>query len=281
MRYELVGMSVLAALICVVIPIALAIVLRRRLGVRLWIFVLGALTFIASQVVHIPLMFGVDAAVKAWLPPPPPSWVWLTPVLLGFLAGVCEEPARWLAIRFAVRRDHERGREGAVMLGAGHGGVESMFIGVSVLLSLVNLVILREVDAQGLVTLSGGAMDEAAARTVVEQVQRYWAQPTWEPLLAAVERVLAIALHVSLSALVAHGVRRRALWPLLAAIAWHTIVNAIAVYGVQRWSPVMVELALAAMIVPVAVLLLTWTWRRAGPTLDRATASPTPENEAS
>lgn len=266
MRYELLAMSVFSGLACFAIPIALGVVLRRRLGTRVWLFVLGALTFLGSQLVHLPLLYGVDAAVKAWLPPPPPSWVWLTPLLLGFLAGVCEEPARYLALRFALRRDEDRGREGALMLGAGHGGVEAMLIGASVLLSLINLVIMREVDAQSLITLSMGAMDEAAASAAVEQVQAYWTGSLFMPLLAPFERTIAIALHVSMSALVAHGVRRRALWPLVAAIGWHTAADAVTAFGAQQgWSAIVLELVLAAMVMPVAAAVIVWTWRASAP----------------
>lgn len=266
MRYELLAMSVFSGLACFAIPIALGVVLRRRLGTRVWLFVLGALTFIASQLVHLPLLYGVDAAVKAWLPPPPPSWVWLTPLLLGFLAGVCEEPARYLALRFALRRDEDRSREGALMLGAGHGGVEAMFIGAGVLLSLINLVIMREVDAEGLITLSMGAMDEAAASAAVAQVQAYWTGSLFAPLLAPLERTIAIALHVSMSALVALGVRRRALWPLFAAIGWHTAADAVTAFGAQQgWSAIALELVLAAMVMPVAAAVIAWTWRASAP----------------
>lgn len=263
MRYDLIATGALAALLDAAMPIALALFLRRRLGTRWRLAGVGALAFVASQVVHVPLVLGATHAFRAqWLPSPPEPWWWLEPLLLGVLAGACEEPARWLAFRFVLRRDEDRGRAGALMVGAGHGGIESIFVGVLVPLTLANMIAMHGMDAAEVAALSGGQLDASAAEKAAAQVAAFWASPAWSPLLSTWERATAIVFHVSMSALVAFGVRRRASrWTLPLAIALHTLLNAVAVYCAPRFGPVVVELALLALVAPVSSAILVATWR--------------------
>ncbi|MCZ7684336.1 MAG: YhfC family intramembrane metalloprotease [Sandaracinaceae bacterium] len=262
-RYDLIATTALAALLNLGMPVALALVLKRRLGTRWWLFVLGALSFVASQVVHMPLLYGATAAFRSGsLPQPPDTWWWFSPVFLGLAAGACEEPARWLAFRVVLRREEDRGREAALMVGAGHGGVESIFIGLLVPLTLVNMIVMRGLSGPEVAALSFGSLDAAAAEQTAAQVAEFWAAPFWTPLLSAFERAMTIPFHVAMSALVAYGVRaRKTLWALPLAIGLHALVDAFAVYAAPRWSAVTVELALFAIVAPVAAAALVLTWR--------------------
>lgn len=263
MRSDLIATAALAALLDAAMPIALALVLRRRLGTRWRLFGVGALAFVASQLVHVPLAMGATLAFRErWLPAPPESWWWFDPLLLGLLAGACEEPARWLAFRFVLSREEDRSREGALMVGAGHGGIESVLVGLLVPLTLANMVAMRGMDAAQIAALSGGKLDPAAAEQVAAQVAEFWASPAWTPLLSAWERATAIAFHVSMSALVAFGLRRRASrWALPLAIALHALFDAVAVHAAARWDLVVVELVLFAIAAPLSSAILVATWR--------------------
>lgn len=264
MRYELIATMALAALLDVGMPVVLGLVLWKRLGARWWLFVVGAFAFVASQVVHIPLVMGSTLAFREhWLPSPPDSWWWFNPVVLGLLAGLCEEPARWLAFRFVLRRDADRSREGALMVGAGHGGIESIFVGALIPLTLVNMIAMHGMTAEQIGGLGGGQLDAATAAAAAEQVAEFWATPAWHALLGALERATAITFHVAMSALVAYGIRRGATaWTLPLAIALHALLDALAVHGAAHWGTLAVETALLAFVVPVAAVVLVATWRR-------------------
>ncbi len=67
-----------------------------------------------------------------------------------------------------------------------------------------------------------------------QQVAQYWSAPWPVALLGAVERVFALAIHLSASLLVLQCFRRRSLAWLFAAIGWHWLVDALAVYMVGR-----------------------------------------------
>jgi len=109
------------AAIIVAAVVALAVWLRRRTEVGYGLFFAGAVVFIVSQLVHVPLNMALVPLLPAGNP-------WVTAAFLGLSAGLCEELSRYVGIRWVFTR--VRHGEDALMLGAGHGGVEALFVGV-------------------------------------------------------------------------------------------------------------------------------------------------------
>src|SRR4051812_22268521 len=97
----------------------LAVLLVRRVTRAAWsIAGWGALGFVVSQVVHLPVLGAWHSlTVRGDLPGLGATG---DAIVLGLLAAGCEEPARALVFRWALSR--ERGRDAALMAGAGHGG---------------------------------------------------------------------------------------------------------------------------------------------------------------
>jgi len=200
-------------------PLALAVALRRRVGARYALFGVGGATFVASQVVHLPLNWALGLMG-------PPRGVGLLPLpwvglIAGLSAGLCEELARYLTLRVVVKND--RGWPAALGLGAGHGGVEAMIFGSLALLGLVNVLIAPHAGSLG---VPDG--DQAILRHAARQ---YWALPWYLPLLAGWERVCAIAFHVGASVLVMRAVTRRNLGYLALAVLLHAALDAPLVYA--------------------------------------------------
>ncbi len=280
MRYDLIVSLLVSSLVAILMPLALAFVLKRRWGTSAWLFVAGALGFVASQIIHIPLLMGATAVFAHGGPlEPPPGWSLFNPLFLGLAAGICEEPARFITFRYLLRKEPQRSRDGALMVGAGHGGIESiLLVGLAVPLSLINALVMREMSAEQLAQLGGGSVDAHSAQLAVDQIAQFWATPWWLPALSVWERAMAIGFHVSMSALVAFGVRKRALWPLGLAIFLHAALDAIAVYGAGKWNPIILELAVLAFVAPVSAITLFTTWRASPPTL--AAALPAAETAA-
>jgi uncharacterized membrane protein YhfC len=165
---------------------------------------------------------------------------------------LCEEVARYLVLRLWLK-DARSWRE-AIVFGAGHGGVESLFTGVLLVITIASMAVMRNKD------LAVMGLSPETAELAARQVAEFWSLPFYMPLLAAAERLMAITLHLTLSALVMQCFSRNRLWPLLAAIGWHALVNAVAVFVLGTWGEVAAEGAVAILTLVSGVFLWT-TWR--------------------
>jgi uncharacterized membrane protein YhfC len=246
---------VVEIVVMLVAPLVLGLFLWRRWRLPWILFVAGAATFIASQVVHLPLNYGLTALFRIeGVPTPPEAWqLPFNAAVLGLTAGLCEEIARYLAYRFWIK--DARTWRGALFFGAGHGGIESMLTGLLVGVTLLSMAAMRGLDPSSL----GLPADQAAE--VARQVEAFWAMSAYTPLLAAAERLMAMLFHLSAAALVMQALLRDRLWPLWAAIGWHTLFNAVAVYVNGTWGAEAAEAAMAVLSVGSAAIL--WATRRA------------------
>lgn len=233
----------------IAMPIALGVFLARRFKLAWKLWAIGAVTFILSQVVHIPLNLGLTALfTNKILPPPPEAWrPFFNPLVLGFTAGLCEETARYLVYRFWIK-DARTWRAG-VVFGAGHGGIEAIILGGLVALSFVNLVVLRTMD------LSTLGLPPEQLIALQKQVADYWSAPWYTTLFGAVERALTIPFHIAMAVVVLQAVRRRNLLWLLAAIFSHMALNAAALYALGRVGPYWTEAIVAGFSVMSLILL--------------------------
>ncbi len=168
----------------IVFPLVLGWWLRRKYGGAMYgvgwgVFGIGALTFIASQVVHIPLnyalgLLGGGRGIALWP---------LIPLALaaGLSAGICEEGARWIVLRFLAKKT--RGWRAGLQFGAGHGGAEAIIVGVMALVNVVTLISLRSVNPSAL-GLGGANADQLAAAQAA-----YWRTAAYLPVVGGLERV--------------------------------------------------------------------------------------------
>lgn len=217
-------------IVCFVLPIAGLIYLMIRKKGTGKAFIFGVLAFVISQlVIRIPILTLVL-----------PQYVWFTiltmqpwnyGLFLGLTAGVMEEGARWIAIRFFLkeRTDIEHG----LAFGLGHGGIEAMIlVGLNLVASLVMVIV------------GQGALLPATP---------------FMAFLAGYERLFTIGFHVGASLLVMYGIREgKAFRYLIAAIVLHTIMDAAiiilpAVYkvnsiGIEIYGTIVALITLAAGI---------------------------------
>ena len=161
--------------------------------------------------------------------PTAPDWaqVPLQALIAGFTAGFCEEWARWFILRASLKRRPSWAHlRGALAHGIGHGGIESAILGGLVIMTLLNMIFLR--DFQG--ELPGVTPDQMEA--VRRQVVGFWATPPAMTLVGAGERMMTMVLHVAFSLLVFRGVvlgKRSLVW---LAIAWHWLLDTSVVLAV-------------------------------------------------
>lgn len=244
-----IALRLLNALLMIALPIAVWMRLTRA-GRDDWGLIgAGALTFIASQVLHLPFNhYVLSGFLERFNLQPSSGWnLALWALLLGLSAGLFEELSRLLV--FWRWRPSRKNRRSALALGAGHGGIEAVLVGIISLLTLYSMVTYRNADLSSLV--SPAELPLAAA-----QVSAYWGAPWHLVLLGALERGLALCLHLALSVLVFQTLRRRQLRWVLAAIAWHSAANAVAVFANLTWGPYAAEgLLVGFALASVAIIV--------------------------
>ena len=206
-------------LVSIVLPFVLfsiAIYKRRWLP-----FILGVLAFSISQLlIRVPLLEYLDDHNASYL-----FFTALHPVayalFLGATAAIVEEGARFLAMwYFMKQRDWKAG----LLFGAGHGGIEALWIVgipiISLLLSPSDFV------TEGL----------------------FWA--------SGLERIFAMLIHIGLSILVLQSVVHKKWRYLLIALVIHAVVDAAVGILPLGISPAYQLLAVESVVGLVAVCLL-------------------------
>lgn len=208
----------------IVLPIVLGIYLVRKFKLSWKLLLAGGLTFIASQVLHIPFLSGLTALFNnGVLPAPPAAWTTLfNAVLLGLLAGIFEETARYILFKFVLKQ--ARTWKEGLLVGVGHGGTEALLIGIIAAAGFFSMLAMRNAD---LSTMSIPADQLELAK---QQVAAYWSTPLYMAFMGLIERVFAVCLHVALSVMVLYSlVSKQPIWFWL-ALLWHALVDALAVY---------------------------------------------------
>ena len=228
----------------IVLPVLFGIYLLRKFRLSWKLLLAGGLTFIVSQVLHIPLLSGLTALFKnGTLSSPPAAWATLfNAVLLGLLAGVFEETARYILFKFALKQ--ARTWDEGLLVGVGHGGTEAVIIGILAGLAFVNMVVYRNID---LSTVPSIPADQLALAK--QQVAAYWSAPVYMAFMGLIERVFAMCLHLALSVMVLYSiVSKKPVWFWL-ALLWHAVVDGTAVYLAPKIGILAVEGIVAVMAI--------------------------------
>lgn len=246
----------------IIIPILLWIYFTRRFALSWKLVLAGGLTFIASQVLHIPLVIGMGSFLQN-VP------LIINAIILGLLAGIFEETARYILFKYILR--NARSWKEGVLVGLGHGGTEALILGILASIGFITMVGYRAIDLSTVPSIPAEQLELAR-----QQVEAYWSTPWYMALVGVIERIFAICLHLSLSVMVLYAVvYRKPIWFWL-ALLWHAFVDAVAVYAVQQVHVLAVE-----GLIGIFALISLWIVFRLRPrfvldSIDTATADVTP-----
>ncbi len=247
---------ILAVIVEIGMPVALAVLIIKKVKVHWLVVLTGVLTFIGSQVVHIPLLQVIPLLNKLGVPIAlPTEWpVGFYALYLGLMAGVCEETARFVG--YKLLKNKAASYKSAFALGIGHGGFESVAVGVIVLASLLSVMFFNPNGA------AAQSMGADSVKMVTAQIAEFWSSPWHLPLAGAVERITAVSAQLLMSVFVWKAVQKKSwLWYLL-AVAYHALLDGVAVAMVSLTSNYWLIEAVLGIFLVVDIILLVHFWKK-------------------
>ncbi|MBI9051117.1 MAG: YhfC family intramembrane metalloprotease [Anaerolineaceae bacterium] len=252
---EYIFQLLISILLCFSIPIILFYFLRKRWRISWIFFLIGAGSFIFSQIIHLPLNnFLGKINWIADLQIATGSDLIRTAIILGLTAGICEELTRWLILFIIEKVNHKKSSGlSAIALGIGHGGIEAIILGAIFVGANITTVLFLKLNDPSLLQI-----DVAQWQLIQDHYLPIINLPGGG-FLPFVERMLAIILHVSLSVWVWRSYSKKKPIILLAAILYHTIVDMvlvlIIVWGINYW---FAETLFLLMILPAPIIAYQW-----------------------
>lgn len=219
------------------LPIALTVYLTRRYKLRWRLFWVGAATFIISQIGHIPfnLIFSEIFNNYFFLVLHPTIQLLIQALFMGLSAATFEELSRYGMYRWWQKG--ARSWEKALLIGAGHGGIESIILGLLALWAAIQIVIIR-LDLFSL-------LQTPQLITAQNKIEEVFSMPVLFTLLGAFERISAIIIHLACSVIVLQTFVRKQLRWIGLAILLHFTVDGVTVFiqGIGL-SPLVIEATL-------------------------------------
>lgn len=235
--------------ISIALPVVLLIVVHKKTKARMAMAVIGAATFflfamVLEQILHA-IVLGVGGERIT-------GNIWIYGLYGGLAAGLFEEVGRFVAMRFAMKK--QLNLPNALMYGVGHGGIEAILI--VGLASVSNLVTSIMINA-GTLEASLGALDQATKEATLTQLSALWTTPSYQFFLSGIERIVAVTLHIALSVLVFQAVKlgKKRYWFL--AFAIHVGVDFATVIAANYLNLVLVEVMLAVLVAGVVALTIS------------------------
>lgn len=251
----------------ILLPILLGFYLSRRFKLSWKLFLAGTLTFIAAQIVHLPVLTGLTALFNAGvLPAPPQAWTTLfNAVTLGLLAGIFEETARYILFKFVLKKTNTW-HEG-LMVGTGHGGIEAILLGLAAAASYFTLLTLKDANLASL------SIPADQVSLLQQQVSEYWSAPPYMSLLGLAERIFAMTLQITLTVMVLRSVTLKQPGWFWLALLWHALVDGATAYLLPMLGMAGVEVVVGGFA--VLSLLILFAMRPAmKPKADEAGIAP-------
>ncbi len=207
--------------ICVILPILLVFIWRKKTGAKLITSLYGAGTFIVFALILESILHNVILSVMgqdAFTALP------FYAIYGGLAAGTFEELGRYITMRFVMKKNLDK--KESIMFGIGHGGIESIILLGST--SIANLVMAFTINAgQGNQLIEGLTPD--MQQQVFDQVSTLWLIAPPLALVSALERVFAITFHICASYLVYRAVKDKKFSLCLLAVLLHALMDGVTV----------------------------------------------------
>lgn len=236
----------------VVIPIVLAVFIRKKYKSDIRPFFIGMLTMfvfanVLEQIVHF-IVLGSDAGVSIQ------NNSLLFALYGALMAGLFEETGRLFSMSMLLKKQHNN-KYNSLMFGAGHGGFEMFLI---LVISNINNLIYGVMINLGLTETLMAPLDDATRGILQDALSRLAQTSPLMFLLSPVERFAALVAQIALSVIVWYAVTHsgKKIYYLL-AIGLHFMLDFVAVLLSGFEVPiVLIEAVIWIMAILISVLAI-------------------------
>ncbi len=237
---SIVMMGVAAAL-AFIIPIGLFVYFRKK-GADILPFVIGCAVMLVFALTIEALIH--QAVFKTNIGQTILKNTVLYAVYGGLMAGLFEETGRLLAFKTVMKKYREK-NVNALMYGAGHGGFEvAALLGITMIGNISMSLMINSAGVTGVI-----ASAPEAAETLQAQIDALITTPAYMFLIAVVERISAVILHIALSVLVWFAVKNNKIVLYLLALLLHAAVDGAAA--------LLSGIGINALIIEVIIIIMT------------------------
>ncbi len=251
----------------IAIPVALFLVCRKRYRADILPFFIGCAVFIvfALLVEGTINRFILSSSVGRTIQ----SSIWFYGIFSGLMAGLFEETGRYTVYKTVLKKKCGNDRN-ALMYGAGHGGFEAFYI---LIFSFVPYIFMAfKLNAGMADTITSGVTDPTALQTLNATFAALSGTPSAAFLMSIVERIAAVALHISLSVLVWFAAKDggKHFWFYPLALILHAFIDAVAVIASRYVSNVWIDLFAVYIITACCVVIAVAVWKKCASNKDAA-----------
>lgn len=207
---------VLAAIIQFLSPVVLAIYFYHKEKISLKALFVGVLSFTVTQIlVRMPLLRFLETL--AWYKNLANTSVFLIPLFLAASAGIFEEFGRVYGFTWFLKEKMEW-RDG-IAFGLGHGGIESIYTGLS---SINNIIMSLAINSGKFQTLVGNRLTPGMGASIKKQL--ITVAPIFF-LFGGIERLFTLLIQIGLTLLALYGIKNHKHIFSFYAILIHTIID--------------------------------------------------------
>lgn len=230
-----------SGLIAIIVPLILMHIFHKR-GSKYKFFFAGIITFFVFALILEQLMHFVVFNIFDLFQDKVLSYY----IYAGLAAGVFEETGRLIIIKIMSRKHMTK--IDSLMLGAGHGGCESILIlGITYVLNIVLIFLVQF-----------GVIKDSS---IIESISNLWNTPSILFLIAGFERIMAIALHIALSVIVYKAVSEHKYIFFVVAILIHALVDMVTVMLSDMFSVFVAE-GVCFLMIAATVIIATKIYKK-------------------
>ena len=250
---------VIVAAAGVAIPIIMFFVFRKKFKADILPFFIGCAVFVVFALLiegSINVFIFSTNAGKAIQ-----GNIWYYGIFGGLMAGIFEETGRFTAFKTVLKKRLDNDGN-ALMYGAGHGGFEAFYILVFSMVSYITMAVMLN---NGMIDkLTAGITDPVTLQILYA---KFAGLSTTAPpvfLMAIVERIAAVALHLSCSVLVWFAAKKGGklllFYPL--AILIHALIDAVAVILANYTGNVWIVESAVYVVAACSVVIAIAVWKK-------------------